>query len=151
MGISSGWHRWGLSANNALLDAVDANRPMRPGNPYQPELRGVQGWAVANRAKPTPSRGRMSASMICAPWPSLGTGSTYPADVEARALGRELAAAADRGQRVPCRGMEPDDVAASTCTTCPLSVRTACGDYGRAANAVGPFGGERHEPRHSSH
>lgn len=42
----------GETMRAALLDAVDSDRAMRRQNPYEPELRGVRGWAVANRAKP---------------------------------------------------------------------------------------------------
>lgn len=64
-----------------------------------------------------------------------------PGDDEARALGVALLRAAERGQRVPCDGLDASTVRPSTCTACPLAVRAACGDYGRASRSSGTFGG----------
>lgn len=69
--------------------------------------------------------------------------STYRGDDEARALGVALSRAADRGERVPCDGLDASTVRPSTCRACPLAVRAACGDYGRAVGGVGTFGGVR--------
>lgn len=69
------------------------------------------------------------------------SGTAYRGDPEARALGHALAIAAERGQHVPCNGLDPSTVRPSTCAACPLAVRDACGDYGRASGMRGTFGG----------
>jgi hypothetical protein len=65
----------------------------------------------------------------------------YRGDDEARALSRALFVAAERGERVPCDGIDPATIRPSTCAACPIAVRGACGDYGRAAGIPGTFGG----------
>ena len=69
--------------------------------------------------------------------------STFRGNDEARALGIALRDAEARGQRVPCAGLDAATVRPSTCRACPLAVREACGDYGRAIRGVGTFGGVR--------
>lgn len=69
--------------------------------------------------------------------------TTYPGNDEARALGLALRAATDRGQRVPCDGLDPASIRPRMCAACPVTVRAACGDYGRASRGVGTFGGIR--------
>lgn len=69
--------------------------------------------------------------------------STYRGNDEARTLGVALLRVAERGQRVPCDGLDPSTVHPSTCEACPLAVRIACSDYGRASGSRGTFGGER--------
>lgn len=69
--------------------------------------------------------------------------STYRGNDEARALGVALLRATERGERVPCDGLDPSTVRPSTCSACPRAVREACGDYGRASGLVGTFGGVR--------
>jgi hypothetical protein len=67
--------------------------------------------------------------------------STYRGNSEARTLGVALLRATERGERVPCDGLDPSTVRPSTCAACPLGVREACGDYGRTSGLVGTFGG----------
>lgn len=69
--------------------------------------------------------------------------STFRGNDEARALGVALRDAAANGDRVPCDGLDAATVRPSTCAACPLAVREACGDYGRAIGGVGTFGGVR--------
>ncbi|GAA1147670.1 hypothetical protein F6W69_11630 [Microbacterium oxydans] len=69
--------------------------------------------------------------------------STYRGNDEARTLGIALLRATERGERVPCDGLDPATVRPSTCAACPLAVREACGDYGRVSGLVGTFGGVR--------
>ncbi|KKX98959.1 hypothetical protein [Microbacterium sp. Ag1] len=69
--------------------------------------------------------------------------STYRGNDEARTLGVALLRATERGERVPCEGLDPATVRSSTCAACPLAVREACGNYGRASGLAGTFGGVR--------
>jgi len=62
---------------------------------------------------------------------------------EARALGVAPRDAAQKGDRVPCDGLDAATVRPSTCTACPLAGRKACGAYGRAIHGVGTLGGVR--------
>lgn len=69
--------------------------------------------------------------------------STYGGNDEARTLGIALLRATERGERVPCEGLDHATVPPSTCAACPFAVRDACGDYGRASGLIGTFGGVR--------